>query len=554
VQERKKRRIVLASILKPVDDTRMFEKMATTLVRSGGYEVDIVGYPSTSQVSHPPIRFVPFKSFKRVSIARLFAKWRVFSKAWSVRPDILVFNTHELMVPAIWMKILLGTSIIYDVRENHYRNILHSGSFPFIIRWPLALLVRFKEKLLAPMIDHFILAEKGYEKEFRFHRGGWTVVQNKAQLTSRHSPKPRRDGLSPNPSPEERGNPTRGWETAEKMYWDKLKVFSRDNRKGQTQAESIIWQEVRAGKLGHKIRRQHAIGVFIADFVCLDKRLVIEIDGEYHKLNDEYDQARTAFLKDEGFDVMRFTNDEVMGRLDSVIQQIKSRLDTAPSIEPSQSSLSSGERLGEASLERRESQSPSASPTEPKFNSLSPGEGRGDAVTLLFTGTLAASTGVFNAITLAKSLHKVDPSVKLKIIGYAAQSEVRDRIINETKDSTFIELTGIDKLVPHEEIVAAIYGADAGIISYPPSHHTLNSHPTKLYEYLCAQLPIMVEDRWPWIEEYASHEAFILVDFAKPDAARIMSELKSKTFYTTLPVDVTWEHEARKLLEMLEGV
>ena len=103
--------------------------------------------------------------------------------------------------------------------------------------------------------------------------------------------------------------------TSEKKYWHILKEFGRENRKNPTEAEAMLWQEVRNNKLGHKIRRQHAIGIFIADFVCLDRRLVIEVDGDYHLNNQEYDAARTAFLKDEGFELIRFTNEDVIHNL-----------------------------------------------------------------------------------------------------------------------------------------------------------------------------------------------------------------------------------------------
>ena len=131
----------------------------------------------------------------------------------------------------------------------------------------------------------------------------------------------------PNPSPGERG-----YETSEKKHWHLLKEFSKENRKNQTEAETIIWNQVRDSKLGHKVRRQHAIGVFIADFVCLDKRLVIEVDGDYHNQTKEYDQARTEFLNSEGFSVIRFTNNEVLNNLQDVISSIKTSFDNAPSI------------------------------------------------------------------------------------------------------------------------------------------------------------------------------------------------------------------------------
>jgi len=143
--------------------------------------------------------------------------------------------------------------------------------------------------------------------------------------------------------------PKGGYQTSEKAYWSILKEFSKENRQNQTETESLLWEELRNNKLGHKIRRQHAIGIFIADFVCLDRRLVIELDGEYHLNNKEYDEARTAFLKDEGFSVIRFTNEEVKTNHTKVLAEIKSVLDKSPSIKES-SPLSSGEGRGEAAI------------------------------------------------------------------------------------------------------------------------------------------------------------------------------------------------------------
>ena len=83
-----------------------------------------------------------------------------------------------------------------------------------------------------------------------------------------------------NPSPKERGEP--GYHTAEKKIWEELKRFSRENRNEQTEAEDVLWQRIRNNQLGYKVRRQHAIGQFIADFVCLEKQCVIEVDGNIH--------------------------------------------------------------------------------------------------------------------------------------------------------------------------------------------------------------------------------------------------------------------------------
>jgi leucyl-tRNA synthetase len=148
--------------------------------------------------------------------------------------------------------------------------------------------------------------------------------------------------LTPNPSPGERGI-----ETADKKVWHILKEFGRDNRKNPTDEEAILWENVRNSKLGHKIRRQHTIGTFIADFACLDKQLVIEVDGEYHLSNREFDEARTVFLNSKGFEVIRFTNAEVKNDLKKVLASIKNKLDKSTSIKQS-NSLSLGEGRGEA--------------------------------------------------------------------------------------------------------------------------------------------------------------------------------------------------------------
>lgn len=371
-QERKKRRIVLASILKPVDDARMFEKMGASLAQSGEYEVFIVGYPTTSDASAHGVQFISLPHFKRISFQRLAVKWQILKKVVSLRPSILIFNTHELLLPAIFAKILTNASLVYDVRENYFRNILLSGSFPWLIKWPLAVVVRCKEKLLAPAVDHFFLAEKGYENELKFHRGGWTVLENKAQPL-----------LNP--------------------------------------------PQIHHRKMTKEIR-------------------------------------------------------------------------------------------------------------------------------LLFSGTLAESTGVFHAIQLAKELHRLDSSITLTIVGYSALEGEREKIHAEVRDCPFIQLTGINKLVPHHTLLEFIQSSDFGILSYPSSHHTSNSHPTKLFEYLSAQLPIILERHWPWISHYEINEPFVFFNFSNPDYPTLLRELKTKKFYPQPPEEVTWKSEETKLLRALNNL
>src|SRR5436190_3922807 len=95
---------------------------------------------------------------------------------------------------------------------------------------------------------------------------------------------------------------------ADPLVYKKLKEFALTHRKEPTMAESILWDKLRSKKEGYKFRRQHIVGQFIADFVCLDKGLVIEIDGNYHQLPEMKisDAERTKMLNELGFEVLRF--------------------------------------------------------------------------------------------------------------------------------------------------------------------------------------------------------------------------------------------------------
>jgi leucyl-tRNA synthetase len=161
--------------------------------------------------------------------------------------------------------------------------------------------------------------------------------------------------LTPNPSPAGEGNETprlgNYFQTADRKNWDILKDLSRENRKEKTEAEDILWQELRNNKLGYKVRRQHVIEGFIIDFAFLQRALLIEIDGGYHEDEEQkkYDDARSEFLRASGYRILRFTNDEVLTAIDHVIKTIKQKLDTEQ-IESSKAPLSGRRGAGGEAL------------------------------------------------------------------------------------------------------------------------------------------------------------------------------------------------------------
>ena len=125
-----------------------------------------------------------------------------------------------------------------------------------------------------------------------------------------------------------------GAHTADSMQYDLLKKNAIENRKNPTEAESVLWDMLKANKLGAHFRRQHIIIDYIVDFICLDKGLIIELDGGYH--NDpqqkEYDEARTTHLQRLGYTELRFKNEELLCDPESVIKKITDTLETLPSI------------------------------------------------------------------------------------------------------------------------------------------------------------------------------------------------------------------------------
>src|SRR5690606_33585447 len=173
----KKRKIVIASVLKPVDDTRMFEKFGQSLADSGLYEVCIIGFQSSSPPSYPHIHFFPLFNFNRLSFRRLFAPLLVLRLLLRLNPDVFITTTHELLSTALYMRLLTRCKVIYDIRENYYRNIRYLPSFPPIFRHPLALYVRAKEKLAVPLLNFVFLSDEGYRLELTFIRKAHAIVE-----------------------------------------------------------------------------------------------------------------------------------------------------------------------------------------------------------------------------------------------------------------------------------------------------------------------------------------------------------------------------------------
>jgi hypothetical protein len=360
-----KTRVVLASVLKPVDDTRMYEKIGATLVEAG-FEVFIIGYPSTATSHISEITFVPLPTFNRISFKRLIIPWLVVRKINQVKPQTIIIDTPELLLVTVINKIFYGGKIVYDVLENYYRNIRYTNVYPAWIKFLLAGLVRLTENVFAPFVNRFFLAEKGYSHELGFVKNP-VILENKFPQ----------------------------------------KIVERYSRK----------------------------------------------HSSYHNL--------------------------------------------------------------------------------------------------LFSGTLAPITGVFEAIQWSKELHALNPQYNLTIIGYAALPEVLTEIREQIKDAPFIKLIGGDKLVPHDAILEEVSKAGTGIIIYPKNPGTESSIPTKLYEYLAFKLPVLIYHTEESNELVRRCNAGIVMQ--KDIRAEIVNEqLANSTFTFDCAENLFWESQSAALLEAIK--
>jgi glycosyltransferase involved in cell wall biosynthesis len=370
MQEIKKRRIVIASVLKPVNDPRMFEKMALTLAHQ--YEVHIFGTEAKADLKEESVFFHPLLSFGRISVSRLLAPFRLLRKIVALKPSVLIICTHELLWMVLLAKVLVPCRVIYDIRENYFRNILYTNAFPPLLRVFVALYVRCKEWITALFIDRFFLAEAGYARELSFIDDKNTVV------------------------------------------------------------------------IENKLKK-----------IELPRETKWSADGNIH---------------------------------------------------------------------------------------------------LLFSGTLAHTTGVFTAIDIARNLHAVDARTRLHIVGFSPMHSVRQEIRRAISEHTFIEFANHTQPIPHIEILRAIQKADVGIIAYPPNRSTVNTIPTKLYEYLGYSLPIILIDHPVWTKMCQPYPAAVTFDPANMNFPALLEALTSIRFYQ-IPADIAfWETEERKLSQSIAEV
>lgn len=112
----------------------------------------------------------------------------------------------------------------------------------------------------------------------------------------------------------------------------KFNKIARMLRERSTNVEKLLWQRLKSRQLeGYKFRRQQPIGTYIVDFVNFEKRIVIELDGGQHAIKKDSDKKRDGWLTAEGFEILRFWNNEIFENIEGVLEVIRKRLLSPPS-------------------------------------------------------------------------------------------------------------------------------------------------------------------------------------------------------------------------------
>lgn len=154
----------------------MYEKIGSSLCSE--YDVHIIGHQS-NDVPEEVIQFHPIFKFSSISNKRKRAGFQFLEKIKIIQPDLLIVHAPELLWFAVYYKLTRGIKLVYDVRENYWRNIVYQSNYKGLKKWILALGVRLTERLAVKFIDAVFLAESCYAEQMPFFKEKATILENK---------------------------------------------------------------------------------------------------------------------------------------------------------------------------------------------------------------------------------------------------------------------------------------------------------------------------------------------------------------------------------------
>ena len=251
---------------------------------------------------------------RRVAVGDVYEDiWKALDEEGTVSEIVIITGglgpTADDITKPLLCKYFGGTLVVNEDVKAHVKNL-----FENVYRRPGALLERNLKQAEVPDVCTVLHNARGTAPGMMFYKPRIEAPLN-----------PPKGGNSASQRPKMNYE----YRTANTDAYTRLKEFVEENRGNQTPAEEKLWAILRGKKIGgYKFRRQHIIGNYIADFICLNENLIIEVDGSIHQLpgNQANDESRTKDLNILGYKVIRFTNDEVLFNSDHVISCILSAL------------------------------------------------------------------------------------------------------------------------------------------------------------------------------------------------------------------------------------
>ncbi len=363
-------KVVFASLLKPVDEPRMYEKLGRSLAQTYKYDVNIIGFSSKNLPKDPTITFWPLFDFKRISLGRLVAPLRYFKKLIQLKPEVIIATGTDMMTVSVLYKILFGCYLINDLQENYYRNIIWSHHKPSLFSRIRAGFIRLQEIVLDRMIIQYILAERCYVNECSFIIKPALVLENKA-------------------------------------------------------------------------------------------------------------------LK--------------------------------PGIEPTKKTASS--------------------------------------LHLVYTGTIAESYGIFDAIHLVDTVQQVQPNTIFTICGHCPLAKVYQQLTALAKHRPWVKLQISRTPLPHTTILEVLGKADFTLVAYRLNPANKDCIPTRIWEALAWQTPMILRREHPWVTIADQHMAGFSIDYANPDIEYLKAKLFQTKYYTQpLPENIYWESCEKEWISLIDKI
>lgn len=172
----------------------------------------------------------------------------------------------------------------------------------------------------------------------------------------------------------------------------------------------------------------------------------------------------------------------------------------------------------------------------------------------MYSGTIAESYGIFDCLELLDKWIKMGKMVELTIIGYCPREDTLSKLKEAIQNKPYIKLIGGDSPIPHPGILKALLEADYALISYRLNPSNARCMPTRIWECLAYQVPMLMKREHPWVPLLEEKKAGIAIDYQHPPPEIPATSTNTAFYPQENPESCYWEYEAKKLLAALESL